>query len=84
MSTSVHFPPTLVEKLNREAARRGVSRNRLIIAACTAFLESPLEQWPAELFQPLPDAEREALESATLELEAAIAAARSSKKGPPF
>ena len=84
MSTSVHFPPSLVERLDLEAALRGVSRNRLIIDACTAFLEATTEDWPEELFQPLPDGERKVLESSTRQLEAAVAAARSSKKEPPF
>lgn len=33
-NTSVHFPDDLLEALDRMAARRGVSRNRVIVESC--------------------------------------------------
>ena len=33
-NTSVHFPDDLLEALDRMAARRGVTRNRVIVESC--------------------------------------------------
>lgn len=41
-NTSVHFPDDLLEALDRMAARRGVSRNRVIVESC----RSAVALWP--------------------------------------
>lgn len=48
-STSVHFPQSLIEELDRSAAERGVSRNRLIVEACRQVV-SARHRWPAGFF----------------------------------
>ncbi len=48
-NTSVHLPGTLLEELDRVAAERGVSRNRLIVDSCRRLL-AETRKWPAELF----------------------------------
>jgi hypothetical protein len=80
MSTSVHFPDALAKNLEAEARRKGISRNRLIIEACRAYLESFRDEWPEEMFDPLPAEEMKELQAATRELEDAIRGSRRSKR----
>ena len=49
-STSVHLPEVLLRRLDRLAARIGLSRNRLIIRACEALVEEDLGEWPDGFF----------------------------------
>ena len=49
-NTSVHLPDDLLDRLDREAARRGVSRNRLIVHACQQTLAPEPDRWPPEYF----------------------------------
>ncbi len=44
-STSVHLPDDLVAALDRLAAERGVSRNRLIVESCRRLVAGRVE-WP--------------------------------------
>lgn len=46
-TTSVHFPEDLLDRLDRLAAARGTSRNRLIVEACRAELARERAAWPA-------------------------------------
>ena len=48
-NTSIHLPESLLEDLDRLAAERGVSRNRLIVESCRRVLEER-SCWPGELF----------------------------------
>ncbi len=49
-STSVHLSRELVDKLDEVAARRGVSRNRVIVEACEELVAGERGQWPAAFF----------------------------------
>ncbi len=49
-STSVHFPPELIERLDRIARETGSSRNRLIVKACEAYVEQARGEWPEDFF----------------------------------
>ena len=48
-NTSVHLPDSLLEELDRLAAERGVSRNRVIVESCRRLLEES-KVWPEGLF----------------------------------
>ena len=49
-STSVHLPRDLVTSLDALAARRRVSRNRLILEACERLLQEEAGEWPQGFF----------------------------------
>lgn len=48
-STSVHIPEDLVDALDRIAAERGVSRNRVIVEACRRVVRER-DRWPTGFF----------------------------------
>ena len=49
-STSVHFPADLLERLDQLARETGLSRNRLIVRACEAYIEQARVEWPEDFF----------------------------------
>ncbi len=49
-NTSIHLPGELLHRLDREAARRGESRNRLIVRACEQVLDAARGDWPPGYF----------------------------------
>lgn len=49
-STSVHFPPDLLERLDRVATARRTSRNRVIVQACQEAVERARGTWPKDFF----------------------------------
>lgn len=59
-NSRVHFPDDLLRKLDHEAKRQGLSRNRLIVAACEKAISAPV--WPDRFFDPLPEAELKLLD----------------------
>jgi predicted transcriptional regulator len=65
MSTTVHIPERLLERVDARARARGVSRNRVILEAIEASLGANAE-WPPELVrmleQPIDDETGELLE----------------------
>jgi predicted transcriptional regulator len=84
-NTSVHFPEGLLDQLDRLAEERGVSRNRVIVESCRQALRSR-RQWPEGFFS---DAHRTAEDLSELregaeEFSRALAAARRSRRTPPF
>jgi hypothetical protein len=84
-STSVHFPNALVEELDRSAAERGVSRNRLIVEACRLAVRAR-HRWPEGFFS---NARFSAEELAELqggadEFVAEIARKRRNRRGQPL
>lgn len=82
-STSVHLPPALVMRLDRLAAERGTSRNRVIVAACEQMLDAARGEWPEGYFSP--PARREDLKELRAggrEMEEAIVAARRQRAVP--
>ena len=84
-NTSVHFPEGMLDELDRLAEERGVSRNRVIVDSCRQMLRSR-RQWPDGFFS---NADRTAdelreLEAGAEEFARALAAARRSRRAPPF
>lgn len=84
-STSVHLPASVVERLDRLAADRGVSRNRIILEACENLLAEPRSRWPVGFFEAGPvGPELELLRAAGREMEEAIYASRLERAVPPL
>ena len=73
-STSVHLPRDLLASLDALAARRRVSRNRLIAEACASLVREDLGQWPKGFFakERLSAADLRALSAAGRELEGVL------------
>ena len=84
-NTSVYFPAPLLESLDRIAAERGTSRNRVIVESCRRTAEERVP-WPEGFFSNdhLTSGEIEALQEAGEEFERAIRTARRSQTKPPF
>jgi predicted transcriptional regulator len=85
-TTTIHLPDDLLEALDSVAARRKLSRNRLVIEACRRLVEQDLGEWPAGFFDRtrLTPEERRELVRAGEEVERAIVKSRRSRKRPPF
>lgn len=82
-STSVHLPAAIVEKLDRLAADRGTSRNRIILQACEELLAGQRGDWPPGFFDThLSKRDQAILHEAGREMEAAIYAARRNRPVP--
>ena len=84
-NTSVHFPESLLASLNRIAAERGISRNRLIVESCRRVTEERAH-WPAGFFSDdhLNPEDLRVLQEGCEDFEGAIRAARRSRTDPPF
>jgi hypothetical protein len=78
--TSVHFPQGLLEELDRIAAERGVSRNRLIVESCRELVAAR-RRWPDGFFSNahLTDDEPAELQGGVDEFVDPVAAARHSR-----
>lgn len=84
-NTSVHFPEGMIDELDRLAEERGVSRNRVIVDSCRLALRAR-RQWPDGFFS---NAHRTAgelreLQKGAEEFARTLAAARRSRRTPPF
>lgn len=84
-NTSVHFPESLLVSLERIAAERGISRNRVIVESCWRTAEER-RSWPRGFFSNshLTADEIAVLQEAGEEFDGAIRAARRSRTRPPF
>lgn len=83
-STSVHLPPALVDAIDEIAARRGTSRNRVIVQACEALVAAEPGAWPPGFFETeLTPEEQAMLQTAGEEMEATTPASRRDKSTPP-
>jgi len=84
-STSVHLPRDLIASLDALAARRMVSRNRLIIEACEGLLRADRGEWPQGFFtrNDLSAADLRTLRAAGKQLEGVIRKRRN-RRGTPF
>ena len=84
-NTSVHFPGTILEQLDKLAAETGVSRNRLIVQACQRTLEERNE-WPVDIFDSSDQTEEEIEEirSGLEEFDAVIYGARKNRATVPL
>ncbi|MBI4572013.1 MAG: CopG family transcriptional regulator [candidate division NC10 bacterium] len=85
-STSVHLPQDLVATLDALAARRRVSRNRLILEACERLVHQDAGEWPEGFFanDDLPAADLRELRAAGRALEAAARRLRRNRRRSPF
>lgn len=89
-NTSVHFPDDLLEALDRMAARRGVSRNRVIVESCrraVARWKKPEKKISREEFfsdRHLSRADLRLLRRGHGDFDRALASARRSRGNPPF
>lgn len=84
-NTSVHFPKPLLASLDRIAAERGISRNRVIVESCRRTAEERAN-WPPGFFSNdhLSAEEVKVLQEAGGEFDRAIRAARRSRTKPPL
>jgi predicted DNA-binding protein len=82
MTTTIHIPPELLERIDARAKALRTSRNRVIVSAIEAELGGR-EAWPPELVQML----REPLDRDTAKLLDAsmdsVAERRASRRGAP-
>lgn len=84
-NTSVHFPEPLLASLDRIAAERGISRNRVIVESCRRTAEERA-QWSPGFFSNdhLSAEDLRVLREGCEDFEGAIRAARRSRTDPPF
>lgn len=78
-STTVHIPDETLKRLDAIARRRGLSRNRVVLAALESEIARDSGEWPSEFFSPPPAEDLELLADATLELETATTTGRRSR-----
>ena len=85
-STSVHLPQDLVATLDALAARRRVSRNRLILEACEHLVRQDAGEWPEGFFanDDLSAADLRELRAAGRALEAATRRQPRNRRRSPF
>lgn len=85
-STSVHLPRDLVATLDALAARRRVSRNRLILEACERFVQQDAGEWPEGFFanDDLSATDLRELRAAGRALEAVTRRLRRNRRRSPF
>ena len=84
-NTSIHLPESLLEELDRLAAERGVSRNRLIVESCRRVVEER-SCWPGELFSNdhLTEQDLKELRQGERAFQEAIGVGRKSRASTPF
>jgi hypothetical protein len=79
-STTIHFPPQTLDRIDVVAHRRGISRNKFVIQACEAAVASDSGQWPEGFFElELGADNRHLLNEAGMELEEAVLRRRSNR-----
>jgi predicted DNA-binding protein len=85
-STSVHLPLELVLSLDALAARRKISRNRLIAEACERLIRQDAGEWPEAFFanDDLSAADLRELRAAGSALEIAVRRRRRNRRRSPF
>ena len=82
-STTVHFPPELLERIDAVAQRQGMSRNRFVMRACRDAIARDAGEWPEGFFRlDLDPAELAVLREAGTELEIGVLRARRSRGAP--
>ena len=81
-STTVHIPDHLLKRVDQIARRRGVSRNRVVLASLEAEIARDGGEWPASFFAALPGDDQAVLAEATREMELATAEARRNRGAP--
>ena len=84
-NTSIHLPESLLEELDRLAAERGMSRNRLIVESCQRVVEER-SCWPGDLFSNdrLTEQDLKELWQGERAFQEAIGVGRKSRASTPF
>jgi metal-responsive CopG/Arc/MetJ family transcriptional regulator len=82
MPTTVHIPQSVLARADARAKALGISRNKLIVQALEARLQTD-EHWPAALVAMLSQPPSPQIEEATTELAEAIHKGRRNRKSPP-
>ena len=82
MPTTVHIPRPLLERADARAKALGISRNRLIVEALEARLQTH-DTWPAELVRLLTQPSDSDVSKAADEMNEAIRKHRRSRRRPP-
>ena len=84
-STTIHFPPEILKRMDEVAQRRGISRNKLVIRACEKELADDAGEWPSGFFElDMSDRDRSILREAGIELENAVLRSRTNRGAPLF
>lgn len=68
-STTVHIPDETLQRVDAIAQRRGVSRNRVVLASLEAEIARDAGEWPDTFFATPSAEDREILAEAVRELE---------------
>ena len=86
MPTTIHLPAPLIQRLDRIAERKGISRNRLLVEACQALVAADGGEWPASQFDRSRHSATDLMElrAGVEEIDTAIASQRRSRKTSPF
>jgi predicted transcriptional regulator len=82
-STTIHFPPDVLERIDGVAKRRGISRNRFVIQACEQAVSHDAGEWPDGYFSHgLNSKDVAMLDEATAEMERAMLSNRRNRGAP--
>lgn len=85
-STSLHLSPDLLVRLDRVARETGVSRNKLIVRACEAYIDQARSEWPEDFFadKRVPPRDLRELHGSFQDWLEQIAASRRNRATRPF
>lgn len=85
-STSLHLSPDLLVRLDRVARETGVSRNKLIVRACEAYIDQARTEWPEDFFadKRVPPRDLRELHGSFQDWLEQIAASRRNRATRPF
>jgi len=82
-STTIHFPPDVLQRIDATAHRRGISRNRFVIQACEQAVAGDSGQWPDGFFEPgLSPDDQALLNEAAAEMDEAVRRNRANRGAP--
>ena len=82
-STTIHFPPEFLERIDAVSERKGISRNKFVMAACERALREDDGVWPEGFFEPGYSAEEwDLLANSTRDLERAVSENRRNRGAP--
>ncbi len=85
-STSIHLPSDLLTRLDHLARETGVSRNKLIVKACEAYVDQAREEWPEDFFSDtrIPPRDLRELHDSFQDWLEQISASRRNRAASPF
>lgn len=82
-TTTIHFPPEVLQRIDAAARSRGISRNRFVIQACEQAIANDSGQWPEGFFDlGLSSDDQALLNEASAELEQAVLRNRANRGAP--